>query len=379
MLHGTRFVHSALWSKAYDRRYSLGGAAAAFNNNSTFAATAATARFGGPVGKAAVGFLVLGTAAAVSSGSGISGISGRVAPFCSTRGRSSATNTTTTAANTDSPASSHPSSSSSRGVSPSPSPMAMEVVRVPCLADNYVWLLREPSSGRTAVVDPAELHPVVSELERRGWSLDTILNTHHHWDHVGANEHLKRRFPGLQVVGPRADKDRIPGIDVQVGDGDSWQFGSLEVRVFDTPGHTRGHITFWVPQAGALFPGDTLFALGCGRLFEGSPRQMWSSLSKLLPLPDDTRVYCAHEYTAANARFAVTVDPTNTHLAERKARVDEARAKGEATVPSLLGEEKATNPFLRPGDSAIRQQMGMGPEAEDWQVFAAVRAAKDRF
>ncbi|EFJ49495.1 hypothetical protein VOLCADRAFT_74188 [Volvox carteri f. nagariensis] len=256
---------------------------------------------------------------------------------------------------------------------------ALEVVRVPCLSDNYVWLLREPTSGRTAVVDPAELHPVVSELERRGWVLDAILNTHHHWDHVGANLDLKRRFPSCDIVGPRADKDRIPGIEVQVGEGDSWHLGSLEVRVFDTPGHTRGHITYWVPQAGALFPGDTLFALGCGRLFEGSPRQMWSSLSKLLALPDHTRVYCAHEYTAANARFAMTVDPDNPQLADRKMRVDAARAKGEATVPSTLGEEKATNPFLRPGAPSVRKNMGLGPAAEDWEVFAAVRAAKDRF
>ncbi|GFR39999.1 hypothetical protein Agub_g533, partial [Astrephomene gubernaculifera] len=255
----------------------------------------------------------------------------------------------------------------------------MEVVRVPCLSDNYVWLLRDEASGRTAVVDPAEAAPVMQALESRGWSLDAILNTHHHADHVGGNRALKTAFPAASIVGPRADRDRIPGIEVQVGDGDVWHFGSQRVEVFDTPGHTRGHITYWMPGADALFPGDTLFALGCGRLFEGSPQQMWASLSKLLPLPDTARVYCAHEYTAANARFAVTVDPGNAALKERKARVDEARARGEATVPSLLGEERATNPFLRPHDPAIRQQLGLGAAAEDWEVFAAVRAAKDRF
>eukprot|EP00198_Chlamydomonas_reinhardtii_P013489 XP_001702826.1 predicted protein [Chlamydomonas reinhardtii] len=261
----------------------------------------------------------------------------------------------------------------------------MEVVRVPCLSDNYVWLLHEAApaggsgGGRTAVVDPAEEAPVVEALAARGWSLDAVLNTHHHGDHTGANLALKRRFPGLVIVGPRADKDRIPGIDVQVGTGDTWHLGGLEVRVFDTPGHTRGHITYWVPQAASLFPGDTLFALGCGRLFEGSPQQMWTSLSQLAPLPDDTLVYCAHEYTQSNARFAVTVDPGNAALAQRKAAIDAARARGEPTVPSRLGEEKATNPFLRPHDPAIRQQLGFDAAAPDWQVFGAIRAAKDRF
>ncbi|KAG2431271.1 hypothetical protein HYH02_013404 [Chlamydomonas schloesseri] len=260
----------------------------------------------------------------------------------------------------------------------------MEVVRVPCLSDNYVWLLHEVApagggAGRTAVVDPAEEGPVVEALAARGWTLDAVLNTHHHADHTGANLALKRRFPGLMVVGPRADKDRIPAIDVQVGCGDTWHLGGLEVRVFDTPGHTRGHITYYVPQAASLFPGDTLFALGCGRLFEGSPQQMWASLSKLTPLPDDTLVYCAHEYTQSNARFAVTVDPRNAALAQRKAAIDAARAQGEPTVPSRLGEEKATNPFLRPHDPAIRQQLGFDAAAPDWQVFGAIRAAKDRF
>eukprot|EP00878_Enallax_costatus_P013063 GHUV01013651.1.p1 GENE.GHUV01013651.1~~GHUV01013651.1.p1 ORF type:complete len:334 (+),score=59.86 GHUV01013651.1:37-1038(+) len=256
---------------------------------------------------------------------------------------------------------------------------AMEVVRVPALSDNYIWLLHEPKSGKTAVVDPAEAQPVTAALSQRGWNLDYIFNTHHHFDHTGGNLQLKKQFNGLQVVGPQADADRIPGIDIQVKDGDTWKFGSLEMRVFDTPGHTRGHITYWLPEAKALFPGDTLFALGCGRLFEGDPRTMWSSLSKLLPLPADTQVYCAHEYTQSNAKFAVTVDPNNTALQERKERIDDARSRGEPTVPSLLGEEFATNPFLRPSDVGIRSALKVDNSVPDWEVFGKIRAAKDRF
>ncbi|WIA41832.1 hypothetical protein OEZ86_009162 [Tetradesmus obliquus] len=261
----------------------------------------------------------------------------------------------------------------------SPSTSSMEVVRVPALSDNYVWLLHEPKSGLTAVVDPAEAPPVNAALKERGWSLDFVINTHHHFDHTGGNLELKKQHQGLQIVGPRADAARIPGIDVQVGDGDSWQFGQLTARVFDTPGHTRGHITYWFPDAKALFPGDTLFALGCGRLFEGDPPTMWASLSKLLPLPRDTLVYCAHEYTQSNARFAVHIDPNNDALAARKTAIDEARSKGEPTVPSLLGDEFDTNPFLRPGNSGIRASVGANNDTPDFEVFGRVRAAKDGF
>jgi len=256
---------------------------------------------------------------------------------------------------------------------------ALEIERVYCLSDNYSWLLHEPEAGLTAVVDPAELEPVEAALSAKGWKLTHIFNTHHHGDHVGANLDLKSLHPGLTIIGPKADEARIPGIDTRVADGDKFGFGAHEVHVFDTPGHTRGHITFHIPSAQALFPGDTLFALGCGRLFEGTPQQMWSSLSKLLPLPDETRVYCAHEYTQSNAKFAVTVDPSNEKLAQRKSDIDAARSKGLPTVPSLLGEEKATNPFLRPDSPAIRAQLGFSAEEADWKVFEAVRAAKDNF
>ncbi len=251
----------------------------------------------------------------------------------------------------------------------------LDVVRIPVLKDNYVWLLR--SGDAVAAVDPAVDGPVEDELAARGWRLTHILNTHHHNDHVGANLVLKARH-GLTIVGPRADRDRIPGIDIEVGDGETYVLGGAAARVFDVPGHTRGHIAYWFEAAGALFCGDTLFALGCGRLFEGTPAQMWASLLKLRALPDGTKVHCAHEYTQSNARFALSVDPGNAALRARARSVDEARAAGRATVPSALGEEKATNPFLRADDPAFARAMGLAgrPPAE---VFAAIRAAKDRF
>jgi hydroxyacylglutathione hydrolase len=251
----------------------------------------------------------------------------------------------------------------------------LDIVRIPVLKDNYLWLLR--SGGAVAIVDPAVDGPVDAELAARGWRLTHILNTHHHNDHVGANLALKARH-GCTIVGPRADRERIPGIDVALGEGETYALGDARARVFDVPGHTRGHIAYWFEAERALFCGDTLFALGCGRLFEGTPAQMWSSLLKLRALPDDTRVHCAHEYTQSNARFALSVDADNAALRDRARGVDAARAEGRATVPSLLGEEKATNPFLRADNPDLARAAGLagGPAVE---VFAAIRAAKDRF
>jgi hydroxyacylglutathione hydrolase len=251
----------------------------------------------------------------------------------------------------------------------------LDIVRIPVLKDNYVWLVR--SGDAVAVVDPAVDGPVETELAARDWRLTHILNTHHHNDHVGANLALKARH-GCTIVGPRADRDRIPGLDVALGEGDSYALGEASARVFDVPGHTRGHIAFWFETERALFCGDTLFALGCGRLFEGTPAQMWNSLSKLRALPDDTRVHCAHEYTQSNARFALSVDSGNQALRDRARAVDQAREEGRATVPSLLGEEKATNPFLRADNPAFARALGL-PDRGAVEVFAAVRAAKDRF
>ncbi|MFN4165372.1 MAG: hydroxyacylglutathione hydrolase [Ferrovibrio sp.] len=255
--------------------------------------------------------------------------------------------------------------------------MPLDIVQIPVLNDNYVYLAHDPATGTTGVVDPAVHEPVLAELRKRGWTLTHILNTHHHPDHVGGNMALKETT-GCQIVGPRADADRIPGIDVALKDGETWRLGKEEARIFDVPGHTKGHIAFWFANSKALFCGDTLFALGCGRLFEGTPSQMWASLSKLGALPDDTRVYCAHEYTESNARFAVTVEPDNAALKTRYEAIKTARAKGQPTVPSLLGEEKATNPFLRPMSANLRATLGMN-DADDVAVFAETRKRKDNF
>ncbi|KAK9840088.1 hypothetical protein WJX74_003157 [Apatococcus lobatus] len=254
----------------------------------------------------------------------------------------------------------------------------VEVQRVPCLTDNYSWLLIEKASGKTAIVDPAEAQPVIAALHARDAKLDFILNTHHHWDHVGGNEELKAKY-GAQIVGPKADEKRIPGIDVALSEGRTWKLGDLGMHVFDTPGHTRGHITLWFPDADVMFPGDTLFALGCGRLFEGTAPQMWQSLKKLLHIPAATHVCCGHEYTQSNAKFAAHFDPTNEALQARKSSIDSLRSQGLPTVPSTFGEELETNPFLRPHDAALRKAHGIAPDSSDEAAFAAIRKAKDSF
>lgn len=253
----------------------------------------------------------------------------------------------------------------------------LEIHRIPALKDNYLWLIREPERNLVAVVDPAEAEPVEAKLGELGWRLTHILNTHHHRDHTGGNLALKERWKTV-IVGPRADRDRIPGIDIEVGEGDTYEFGAETAEVFDIPGHTRGHIAFWFPDSEALFCGDTMFALGCGRLFEGTPEQMWHSLGKLRPLPGPTRVYCAHEYTQSNARFALTVDGGNDALAARAREIDNMRARGEATVPSTLALERATNPFLRADRPELARAVGV-PPGDPVKVFAEIRRRKDKF
>lgn len=252
----------------------------------------------------------------------------------------------------------------------------LEVQLLPALSDNYIYLLWEPSSGTSGVVDPATAAPVLARFGQLGRKLDWILITHHHADHTGGLAELKEAT-GCTAIGPRADAARIPGLDRTVVDGDTFPFGTLQATVLATPGHTSGHISYWFSEARALFCGDTLFALGCGRLFEGDAATMWRSLGKLTALPDATRVYCGHEYTLSNAHFAVGLEPDNQALAQRAAEVEATRARGEFTIPSTIGLEKATSPFLRAADPALRKQLGL-EGASDVEVFAEVRRRKDR-
>ncbi len=254
---------------------------------------------------------------------------------------------------------------------------SLQVHQFPCLSDNYSYLVHDPDTGLTATIDTPEAGPINAALEQKGWTLTHILNTHHHFDHAGSNEALKAQW-GCTIVGSRDDAARIPGIDIEVGDGDSFQFGEHQVQVFDVSGHTIGHIAFYFPDSSTLFSGDALFALGCGRLFEGTPEQMWTSLQKLIDLPDDTVVYCAHEYTQANAAFALSVEPQNAALQARSKEIDALRAEGKPTVPSTIGLEKETNPFLRPASEVLQKNLNMVGD-DLVEVFAETRRRKDNF
>ena len=255
--------------------------------------------------------------------------------------------------------------------------MALQIHQFPCLNDNYSWLVHEPQANVTAVVDTPEIGPILRALDQTGWTLTHILNTHWHPDHAGGNEELKAKT-GCQIIGPRAEAKRIPAIERQVGDGDEVKFGAATAKVFDVPGHTAGHIAYWFAEDKAAFVGDTLFALGCGRLFEGTAQQMWTSLQKLMALPPETKVYCAHEYTQSNARFALSVDPDNAALVARVKEIDAMRAKNIPTVPSSIGLELATNPFLRPTSESLQRSLGM-VGADAVAVFAETRKRKDNF
>jgi len=254
---------------------------------------------------------------------------------------------------------------------------ALEIVQIPVLQDNYLYLIHDAASGDTAIIDPAVEDPVVAELDKRGWALTHIFNTHHHWDHTGANLALKERF-GLQIIGPAAEKDRIPGIDVCVDEGDTVKLGTHCADVYFVPGHTSGHIAYHFADADALFCGDTIFSMGCGRLFEGTPKQMWASISKLMRLPDETRLYCAHEYTTANGNFALSIEPKNVALIARMKEVATLRADNKPTVPTTMGLEKTINPFMRPMSEEIQEMVGL-PGAALADVFAEVRKRKDNF
>lgn len=244
-------------------------------------------------------------------------------------------------------------------------------------SDNFGVLIHDPETNLTASIDAPEEQPILDALKRRGWKLTHILTTHHHNDHIESNLALKKRF-GIEIVGPEAEKSQIPGIDRTLSHGDHFQFGSFEIEVISTPGHTNGEISFFIPAAKVLFAGDTLFSLGCGRLLEGTPATMFESLQKLVALPGDTQVYCGHEYSESNARFALSIDPDNSALKERAREITALRAAGQPTLPTTILREMATNPFLRWHDPVIRKNLKM-ENASDEAVFTEIRKRKDHF
>lgn len=252
----------------------------------------------------------------------------------------------------------------------------LDIRQFNCLSDNFGVILRDPASGAVASIDAPEAAAVEAALAAAGWKLTHILVTHHHADHTDGIPALKAKY-GAKVIGPKGEAVKIKDLDETVGGGDVFKLGQVEVRVLDTPGHTIGHITYWMPEAKAAFVGDTMFSLGCGRVIEGDMKMMWGSLAKLAALPPETAVYCGHEYTAANAKFSLTIEPENAALQARAQEVEQLRAAGKATLPTTIGRELATNPFIRPGSAAIRARLGLAA-AEDWQVFAEVRERKNK-
>ncbi len=253
----------------------------------------------------------------------------------------------------------------------------LEIEIFPCRTDNFGVLLHCPETGETASIDAPEYGAILAAAERRGWRITHIFTTHHHGDHVEANLALKEHF-GCEIYGPRNESVAIPGIDRAFGDGDRFDFSGHAVEVIETPGHTAGHICYHLPDSKLLFAADTLFALGCGRLFERPAADMWHSLQKLAVLPDETAVYFGHEYTLSNARFALTIDPDNARLQARAAEIEALRAEGKFTIPTMMGLEKETNPFMRPADPAIRRNLLMESRTNE-EVFAEIRKRKDNF
>jgi hydroxyacylglutathione hydrolase len=255
--------------------------------------------------------------------------------------------------------------------------MPLELVTVPCLTDNYAFLLHDGATGQTALVDAPEAGPILTALNQRGWRLNDILLTHHHADHIQAVPDLVAAT-GARVIGAKADAHRLPPLDLAIGEGDTLTVGGDPVHVIDVPGHTVGHIAFHIPSAKLAFTADSLMAAGCGRLFEGTAAQMWSSLTKLSALPPETLICSGHEYTTSNIRFALSLEPDNPALISRARNVAEARQASNPTVPSTLAEELATNPFLRGHLAHMKAAIG-SPDASDVDSFAEIRRRKDRF
>ncbi len=255
--------------------------------------------------------------------------------------------------------------------------MPFEIILIPALSDNYVYVAHDAENQVTMVVDPAEAEPVEAALDKRGWRLTHILNTHHHLDHIGGNDRLVERFSPI-LIGPKSETARIPNMDIKVKEGDIVDIAGHIGQVYETPGHTHGHIAVWFSDSDALFCGDTLFALGCGRVFEGTMEQMWNSMVKLRNLPATARIYCGHEYTLSNAKFALSIDNDNSQLHSRIRFFEEKRHLGEPTIPTILADELNTNPFLRADDPAFASAIGM-PGADPISVFTEVRTRKDNF
>jgi hydroxyacylglutathione hydrolase len=253
----------------------------------------------------------------------------------------------------------------------------LEIYQFPSRSDNYGVLIHDAETGATAAIDAPEAEPLLEALQEKGWTLTDILVTHHHADHTAGIGPLKKKT-GCTVTGPAREAGSIPGLDVEVKEGDTVAVGGVKAKVIETPGHTRGHVSYYFPEDGAVFVGDTLFSVGCGKLLEGDAPTMWASLSKLATLPPDTDVYCGHEYTGANCRFALTVEPENEALQARAAEVAANDARGAPSLPTTIGQELATNPFLRASSPAIQHRLGMEGKPLD-AVFGEVRRRKDRF
>ncbi len=264
----------------------------------------------------------------------------------------------------------------------------IEIRQFPCRSDNYGILIHDGATGVTAAVDAPDAHAVREELRDTGWALTHIFTTHHHFDHVAGHEALKRET-NCTIYGPEKEARDIPCIDIPIEEGEKLTFGSIEVQVLQTPGHTPGAVTYFIPNAvdmpgsvrrsGVAFAGDALFSVGCGRVMEGRHAEMWGSLQKIMALPPQTLIYCGHEYTQANIRFALTVDPENAALLDRKREVDALIGKGEPTLPVTLARELETNPFLRVNTLAIRRSFELNAEVPDAKVFEELRRRKDRF
>ncbi|KAK8961021.1 hypothetical protein KSP40_PGU013743 [Platanthera guangdongensis] len=249
---------------------------------------------------------------------------------------------------------------------------------VPCLHDNYAYLLHDMDTGTVGVVDPSEALPIIDALTRRNQNLTYILSTHHHHDHTGGNVDLKARY-GAKVIGCGKDKDKIPGIDIALCDGDTWMFAGHQVVVMETPGHTEGHISFYFPGFGAIFTGDTLLSLSCGKIFEGNSDQMLASLQRIMSLPDDTAIYCGHENTLSNLKFALSIEPQNKELVEYGSQVTQLRRKNLPTIPTTVKKEKDCNPFLRATSTEIRRSLRIPDAVSEAEALVMIRRAKESF